>query len=119
MYLMYGDEADHAQGDKDFIVCGAIFIDEDRAKALHDPVEESRREAQFASTDSLKSGSNTKPPNCSHETHTALKNRVLELAKEQEVTFAGYVCSHGIARGAPGKTPQEKQETAVQWGFNE
>ena len=119
MYLMYGDEADHAQGDKAFIVCGAIFLDSDRAKALHDAVEESRREAHFAFSDSLKSGTNTKPANCSQETHTALKNRVLEIAKMHEVTFAGYVCSHDIARGARGNTLKERQETAVQWGFNE
>jgi hypothetical protein len=119
MYLMYGDEADHAQGDKAFIVCGAIFLDADRAKALHDAVEEARREAHFASFDSLKSGTNTKPATCSQETHTALKNRVLEIAKMHEVTFVGYVCSHDIARGARGNTPKERQETAVQWGFNE
>jgi hypothetical protein len=82
-------------------------------------VDQARRDADFASTDSLKSGRNTRPKDCSPETHTNLKNRVLELAQEHAVTFAGYVCSHDIARGAPGKTSQEKQETAVQWGFNE
>src|SRR4051794_11387627 len=82
MYLMYGDEADLAQGDKAFIVCGAIFLDADRAKALHDAVEEARREAHFASFDSLKLGTNTKPANCSQETHPAQKTRVLEKAEE-------------------------------------
>jgi hypothetical protein len=119
MYLMYGDEADHTQGDKDFIVCGAIFIDAERAKALHDAVNQARRDTGFASTDSLKSGTNTKPDDCSPKTHTDLKNRVLELAEQHGVIFAGYVCSHAIAKGAPGKTSQAKQETAVQWGFNE
>jgi hypothetical protein len=119
MYLMYGDEADHTKGDKDFIVCGAIFIDAERAKALHDAVDQARRDADFASTDSLKSGTNTRPKHCSPEDHTKLKNRVLELAEQHGVVFAGYVCSHAIARGAPGRTAHERQETAVQWGFNE
>jgi hypothetical protein len=117
MYLMYGDEADHTQGDKDFIVCGAIFVDVERAKALHDAVDQARRDAGFASTDSLKSGTNTRPSGCLPETHTRLKNLIFELAKQHGVIFVGYVCSHDIARGAPGKTPREKQETAVQWGF--
>jgi hypothetical protein len=119
MYLMYGDEADHVPSSKEFIVCGAIFIDAERAKALHDAIEELRREARFTPTDSLKSGSNTKPAGCSNKQHADLKNRVLELAHERQVIFAGYACSHDIARGAPGKTPKERQETAVQWGFNE
>jgi hypothetical protein len=119
MYLMYGDEADHTQGDKDFIVCGAIFVDVERGKALHDAVDQARRDADFASTASLKSGTNTRPAHCSQETHTDLKNRVLKLAEQHGVIFVGYVCSHDIARGAPGKTLGEKQETAVQWGFNE
>jgi hypothetical protein len=119
MYLMYGDEADHVPGIKEFIVCGAIFIDAERAKALHDAVDQARREARFTPTDSLKSGSNTRPAGCSSKQHAELKNRVLELANEHQVTFVGYACSHEIARGAPGKTPKEKQETAVQFGFNE
>ena len=87
MYLMYGDEADHTQGDKDFVVCGAIFIDAERAKALHDAVAQARRDAAFAPTDSLKSATITKPAGCSKDTHTELKNRVLALAQEHGVTF--------------------------------
>jgi hypothetical protein len=119
MYLMYGDEADHTQGAKDFVVCGAIFIDAERAKALHDAVDRARRDADFALIDSLKSGTNTRPKDCTPQAHTNLKNRVLELAQEHGVIFVGYVCSHSIARGADGATQQKRQETAVQWGFNE
>ena len=69
MYLMYGDEADHTQGDKNFVVCGAIFIDAERAKALHDAVDQARRDADFALTDSLKSGTYTRPKGCSAQNH--------------------------------------------------
>jgi hypothetical protein len=34
MYLMYGDEADHTQGDKDFIVCGVNWPRFDRTPGI-------------------------------------------------------------------------------------
>jgi hypothetical protein len=113
MYLMYGDEADYAQnGGKRFLVCGAIFVDAERVKPLHDGVEAARRGAGFTATDSLKSNSNSKPETCTPETHLNLKNRVLELAQEDGVTFCGYVCFHEIARNLTS-------EKKVEYGFNE
>lgn len=112
MHLMYGDEADHEQdrGQK-FFVYGAVFVDVDRAPALHTAIDALRRDKHFAPGDSLKFATNSRPEQVTRADHTEAKRRVIELAAEHGVEFCAYVILHELARN---KTHEE----LVQWGAN-
>jgi hypothetical protein len=100
MYLMFGDEADKdAAKDKKFFVYGAIFVPTNSIAALHAEVERLRAVAGMAGTDTLKSGTNTKPKGMTNEAHKQLKIDVTKAAREKgNVKLCVQVTLHELAR---------------------
>lgn len=110
LYLMLADEADQ-DGSKEFLVMASIFFPSEALKPLHKAVEAERRKAGFAPTAELKFKSRSRPATVNVETHTVLKNRVLELAAEHGCQACCYLAPHSIA----GKQPLD---TRLKWGAN-
>jgi len=100
MYLMFGDEADKdAAKDKKFFVYGAIFVPTNSIAALHAEIERLRTAAGMAGTDTLKSGTNTKPKGMTNEAHKQLKIDVTKAAREKgNVKLCAQVTLHDLAR---------------------
>src|SRR5437660_1470476 len=100
MYLMFGDEADRDQVvGKKFFVYGAIFVPVDSIAALHDEIENARREAGLVNTDSLKFAGSTRPKTITIEAHRDLKSRVMTAAEKiGNITFCAQVTLHELAR---------------------
>jgi hypothetical protein len=113
MYFMFGDEADKdAAKDKKFFVYGAVFVPTNSVLPLHAEVERLRIAAGMAATDSLKSGTNSKPESMSAETHRQLKNDVMKAAREKgNVRFCAQVTLHELAR-------DRDHDDRVEWGAN-
>jgi hypothetical protein len=113
MYLMFGDEADkEAVQGKKFFVYGAIFVPTNSISTLHAEVERLRAAAGMAATDSLKSGTNTKPKSMTADSHRKLKNDVMMAAREKgNVRFCAQVTLHELARN-------QDHDDRVQWGAN-
>jgi hypothetical protein len=56
MHFMFGDESDREQGrGQKYFVYGAIFVRTNYMQALHKSIEQARKAAGLADTDSLKS----------------------------------------------------------------
>jgi hypothetical protein len=100
MYLMFGDEADKDKmADKKFFAYGAIWCPSNSVPSLHAGIENARKAAGYAETDSLKSSSNSRPKNVTPEKHRELKNEVMRLAREVgNVKFCAQVTLHELAR---------------------
>jgi hypothetical protein len=113
MYLMFGDEADHAQpSKKKFFVYGAIFVPINSVKALHTEVELARVKAGLAKTDSLKSASSARPKTVSIEAYRDLKNGVMTKARDVgNVKFCAQVVLHDLASN-------QSHNDLVLWGAN-
>jgi hypothetical protein len=113
MYLMFGDEADkEAAKDKKFFVYGAVFVPTNSISPLHAEVERLRVGAGMAASDSLKSGTNSKPKSMSAETHRQLKNDVMKAAREKgNIRFCAQVTLHELARN-------RDHDDRVEWGAN-
>jgi len=100
MHLMFGDEADKdAAKDKKFFVYGAIFVPSNSISALHAEVERLRVAAGMSGTDTLKSGTNTKPTGMANDAHRQLKIDVTRAALEKgNVKLCVQVTLHDLAR---------------------
>lgn len=100
MHLMFGDEADKdAAKDKRFFVYGAIFVPSNSISALHSEVERLRTAAGMSGTDTLKSGTNTKPNGMANDAHKQLKIDVTKAALEKgNVKLCVQVTLHDLAR---------------------
>lgn len=80
--MMFGDEADPEQGrGQKYFVYGAVFVPTEKLRALHTEIENIRKAASLANTDSLKSASGTRPKGMTHEQHRELKSKVMTLAR--------------------------------------
>jgi hypothetical protein len=113
MHLMFGDEADKdAAKDKKFFVYGAIFVPTNSVSALHTEVERLRTAAGMAGTDTLKSGTNTKPEGMTSTAHKQLKIDVTKAAYEKgNVKLCVQVTLHELARN-------QKHDDRVLYGAN-
>jgi hypothetical protein len=113
MYLMFGDEADkEAAKNKKFFVYGGVFVPTNSISPLHAEVERLRVAAGMAATDSLKSGTNTKPATMTAEKHRQIKNDVMKAAREKgNVRFCAQVTLHELARN-------QEHDDRVQFGAN-
>lgn len=111
--MMFGDEADPEQGrGQKYFVYGAVFVPTEKLPALHTEIENIRKAASLANTDSLKSASGTRPKGMTHEQHRELKSKVMTLARDVgNVTFCAQVTLHDLARN-------QKHDDLVLWGAN-
>lgn len=120
MYFMFGDEADKDQtAGKKFFVYGAIWCPSNSMPALHAGIEKARSAAGYASTNSLKSSSNSRPTDVTPEKHRDLKNEVMRLAREVgNVKFCAQVTLHELARNQTNTELVERGANTVLSRFN-
>jgi hypothetical protein len=113
MFFLFGDEADREQGrGQKFFVYGAVFVPAEKMPALHSEMENARKVAGLADTDSLKFASSTRPKAMTFQAHRDLKKAVMLLAREVgNVTFCAHVTLHELAQN-------RDHDDLVLWGAN-
>lgn len=95
MYLLYCDETNLDPTNHAFFIYGGIVIPVEKAKLLHDNVEEIRRENNIAPDFLLKF--NPKPDNLAHHEFIAVKQAMIEAAIEQSCSLIVSILLHNIA----------------------
>ena len=91
---------------------GAIFAPANSMPLLRTQMEQARKEAGLANTDSLKFASSTPPKGMTFEAHRDLKKTVLSLAREVgNVTFCAQATLHELTRN-------KDHDDLVLWGAN-
>ena len=94
MYLFYCDETNLDPEHSDFFVYGGVAIPADNAKALHNRIEEIRREAKFKETDLFKF--NPCPEGVIYNDFVKAKENTMKAAAEQECVFIVSIILHKI-----------------------
>jgi len=120
MRILLADETNNDPNDEiKFFIYGGTIFNSSSVMSIGDSVKELRAKFGLEQTDKIKFNLKSCPKGLSREDHTELKNQIIELAIENNVTLIINCVLHDIAKNKEKSDLQEMTSRTVFRRFND